>query len=133
VGVVFGAALKLTGGAIEPDPIDPRIIIHSLQFTNDPEPAIRQDRTVTAKKKLTARWDAYISMSEGGQEVRVCQGGGWWDYDGGRKAPVIPIDVWTGVDGCWASLPSSRPLQACAEYKWGDGESTTSCTITFKK
>ena len=132
-GLSFGGVLKLSGKAITPNITPAGITIHSLTFTNDPEPGIIQDRTVDAEKGLLARWDAYISQSANGSEVKMCQGGGWWNYQGGRITPNLSIDKWTGVKGCWASLPIGEPLQACAVYSWGDQTEARACSAKFRK
>lgn len=133
LGLVFGGVLRIAGSAIEPDPIVPGIEIHSLTFTNSPAPAILQDRTVTAEAKLTARWEAYVSRSIEGQEVKLCEGGGWWDYGGGRRKPAIEINEWVGESTCWQDLPLGVEFQACATYSWGDGETDFACSQKFKK
>lgn len=105
------------------------IQVHSLSFTNDPAPMIVQDRTVTADRKLIARWEATITA--GG--VEACNGAGVWDYPAGHAAPKLDIDEWTGDAGCWHRLPANVTLQACAKYAWGDGESTEACSLAFRK
>ncbi len=129
-GLMLGGVLKLAGGAIEPKS---GIEIHSLTFTNNPQPSIIQDRTVIAANRLTARWDAYITFESDGETVQTCKGGGWWDYKGGHLMPVIEIDQWTGYEGCWASLPKDIELKGCASYAWGDGQHTFKCSQTFRK
>lgn len=107
------------------------IEVHNLEFVQTPEPAIMQHRTVTAKNALTARWQAEIRAD--GVPLDVCSGAGTWDYSAGEKRPVLPVDEWTGRDGCWAAIPEGVLLQACAKYTWGDGQVATQCTLGFRK
>lgn len=128
VGAAIGAALRLLGAAVTPDA---SIVVHSLTFTNDPQPSIYQHRTVTADNALTARWAAEIRVN--GIAKDYCKGGGTWDYPAGEKNPKFDIDDWVGNVGCWDKLPAGVPLQACAKYTWGDGQVATQCTIGFRK
>lgn len=123
---VFVAAMNFVGDAIDPGT---GITIHSLTFVNDPGPAIVQSRTVSAQNAIFAGWEAKISV--GGKAI--CEGSGSWSYPAGTKAPVIDVDEWVGDVGCWDRLPVGVTMQACSEYKWGDGERTDACTLGFKK
>ena len=127
-GVALAGLLRVLGSAIAPES---GIVVHSLTFTNDPNPAIVQDRTVTAGNALTAEWNAEIRVS--GVAVDDCKGSGFWPYPAGRKTPVIEIDEWTARAGCWDALPEGVTLQACAEYIWGDGQSARQCSLGFRK
>ncbi|MGB1390304.1 MAG: hypothetical protein ACPG61_15610 [Paracoccaceae bacterium] len=122
----FLAAMKFVGSLVDPGTA---IVIHSLTFTNDPEPAIVQDRTVLAKNALFAGWSAEITANG---ELE-CEGGGSWSYSAGHKTPTLPIDAWVGERGCWDKLPVDVSLQACATYRWGDGEHTKACALAFRK
>lgn len=127
-GVVFAGVLKVLGSAIDPQS---GIEVHSLTFTNDPAPAIVQDRTVHAANSLTAKWTTEVTV--GGKVIDACSGKGWWDYPAGRKTPIIRIDEWTGRPGCWDALPEGKTIQACAKYIWGDGDFASQCTLGFRK
>lgn len=127
-GFLLAGVLRVVGTIIEPAS---GIEVHSLTFTNDPAPAIVQDRTVHAANSLTAKWTTEVTA--GGKVVDMCAGKGWWDYPAGRKTPVIPFDEWTGSPGCWDALPYGVTLQACAKYTWSDGDFATQCTLGFRK
>ena len=120
------AALKFVTAAVVPVS---GIEVHSLTFTNDPRPAIVQDRTVHASSRLVAKWSAQITSNGD----LICVGGDYWPYPAGHETPTIDVDEWVGDSGCWARLPVNVTLQACAKYEWGDGESTAACTIGFRK
>lgn len=130
-GVIIGGVMRILGSAIEPEAASAGIVVHSLTFTNDPEPAIYQHRTVTAQNALTARWAAEIRLN--GKPLEYCSGNGTWDYPAGEKTPRIQIDEWVGRDGCWDRLPAGVPLQGCAKYTWGDGQVAAQCTLGFRK
>lgn len=131
IGIPFITALGVAGLQIATETLNPKsgIEIHSLNFTNAPEPSISQNRTVYAKNKIVAQWSATI-RAEG---EFVCKGGGAWNYPAGTASPIIPIDQWVGEAGCWESLPVDVTLQACAKYEWGDGVFTEACTLGFRK
>lgn len=131
LGAPLLAAIGLGAMNFVEETIDPGpgIVVHSLTFTNDPSPAIVQDRTVYAQSKIIATWVAKITA--GGAEV--CEGHGAWPYPAGRKTPTMKIDEWVGESGCWGRLPVDVTLQACAVYEWGDGKKTEACSLGFRK
>lgn len=122
----FLAAMKFFGSLVDPGT---GIQINNLTFTNDPVPAIVQDRTVLAKNALYAGWTAEITHN--GQVL--CSGSGSWSYSAGRKTPTLRVDEWVGGAGCWERLPKDVTLQACAKYRWGDGDHAEGCTLGFRK
>lgn len=128
LGVVGGGVMRVIGAVIDPAA---GIVVHSLEFTTDPFPSIIQDRTVFADNALTARWKASITAN--GFSIPECSGRGVWDYTAGHHTPKISIDRWVGSENCWVSIPENAILQACAEYTWGDGQTATQCTLSFRK
>ncbi|WP_439150786.1 hypothetical protein [Sulfitobacter sp.] len=122
----FLGAMEFFGSVIDPGV---GIEIHSLTFTNAPRPVIVQDRTVVAEHTLFAGWEAKITIDG----KAVCDGRGAWAYAAGHITAPVPFDEWVGEQGCWEKLPKDITMQACAEYKWGDGEEEKACSIGFRK
>ena len=122
----FLAAMKFVGSLVDPGS---GIAVNSLTFVNAPAPAIVQDRMVYAKTALYAGWEAVLAVDG----KPICEGAGSWSYPAGHKSPIILIDDWVDDKGCWERLPVGVTIQACAKYKWGDGERTEACTLGFKK
>ena len=109
------------------------IEIHSLTFKDGPTPAIIQDRTVTARYQLSAIFDAKVFISSPSGLSGICSGSGGVPYTAGRAEVDIPFDVWVADEGCYDRLPINVNLVACAEWRWGDGESEKDCTFAFRK
>ncbi|MGC1497276.1 MAG: hypothetical protein WA790_15815 [Sulfitobacter sp.] len=109
------------------------IQVHSLTFEGGTVPAIIQDRTVTAKHRITAVFEAKVYKSTSVGLIEACSGGGAWDYVPGHVQANIPFDEWVADDGCYDRLPENVNIVACAEWRWGDGESDKKCTIGFRR
>lgn len=109
------------------------IEVHRLAFDQSDEPMMIQERTVTARSLLTAVFTATVSTSDASGLSEVCSGGSWWDYRPGLAAAKIPFDEWVADEGCYDRLPESVTLIACAEWRWGDGNSEKQCTLGFRK